>query len=306
MLLGPQRPRSNLRQAVERLAPDSGPIAVISSGWQEAEGDIDDVRELAGRPLHDLRLYHRAEMLFQSHPEFHAAYRARQDALKQQQRLYSLRLRHLMTAARQLMQAEGNPTMIAAEQRHAISQLRALDRHHVKRVQTIHREFQDRYAATLYQPLVEQVHAIRRELDQCQALLITGGNVLVLLNRIALFDLGSLIGGSDLIAWSAGAMVLSDRLLLFHDRLPEGRRAPELLGAGLGLVRGYVFLPDAKHRIRATDTVRLGLLSRRFASATCAMLDCDSLLQFDNGQLTHAEAARRIKSTGSIGVVRAS
>ncbi len=51
-LLGPQRPSVNLDAAFERLDDDQ-PIAVVSAGWQEAEGDIDDVSEIVRRPLVD-------------------------------------------------------------------------------------------------------------------------------------------------------------------------------------------------------------------------------------------------------------
>ncbi len=59
-LLGPQRPTVNL-DAAFRTLDDGQSIAVVSAGWQEAEGDIDDVHEIIKRPLVDLRLYRRAE-----------------------------------------------------------------------------------------------------------------------------------------------------------------------------------------------------------------------------------------------------
>lgn len=303
LLLGPQRPVSNLRAAVEQLELPEGPIATISAGWQEAEGDIDDVKALTGRALRDLNLYARAETLFQAHPELHEAYRARQGQLKEQQRLYRLRLKHLMVAARQVLRSDGDPTLLAAERRHAIAQLRALDRHHQQRVQSIHDDFTSRFGTGRYAPLKPHVIEIRQDLDACQALLITGGNIIVLLNRILLFDLGSLVGDRPIIAWSAGAMILGEQIVLFHDRTPEGRRDPELLGAGLGIVHGHILLPDARRRIRAKDPTRLALFSRRFAPATCAMLDDESMLQFDGRVLTSAHAVRRIKTNGSIGDV---
>jgi hypothetical protein len=102
------------------------------------------------------------------------------------------------------------------------------------------------------------------------------------------------------IAWSAGAMVLTDQIVLFHDRLPEGRRDSELLGPGLGIVPGYVLLPDARHRLRKRDPVRLNLLSRRFSPSTCVTLDSGSMLQFAASKVVAAEAAGRIKATGAI------
>jgi len=303
LLLGPQRPVSNLRRAIDSLSLEEGPVACISAGWQEAEGDTDEVQELIGRPLHDLNLYARTEDLFQAQPGLHDAYRSRQDQLKEQQRLYRLRLRHLMNAARQVLGSDGDPQLLATEQRHAIAQLRALDRHHQLRVQSIHSDFSARFDAAHYAPLSVHLDAIRKALDGCQALLITGGNIIVLLNRLLLFDVAKLLQQRHIIAWSAGAMTLSERIVLFHDRTPEGRRDPELLGAGLGILPGQIFLPDARHRIRTKNPVRLGLFCRRFAPATCTMLDSESLLRFDDNKLAFAEQASRLKANGSIGLV---
>lgn len=305
VLLGPQRPASNLAAAVEHLSPGDGPIATISAGWQEAEGDIDEVQQLVGRPLLDLGLYRRTEELFAAHSDLHDAYRSRQERLKEQQRFYRLRLRHLMVAARQVMRSEGDPTVLAAEQRHAVAQLRALDRHHLHSAGAIHADFTAHFAKEQFAPIAEHAMAIENILNDCEAVLITGGNVIILLNRLLLFGLGPLLGNRQLIAWSAGAMVLSEQIVLFHDRLPEGRRDAEVLGAGLGLISRYIFLPDAGHRIRAKDGLRLRVFCQRFSPSTCAMLDNNSLLRFAGGKLTAAEAVRRIKPNGAIGLVQA-
>ncbi|MDH3453468.1 MAG: hypothetical protein OEN20_13745, partial [Gammaproteobacteria bacterium] len=116
LLLGPQRPVSNLRRGVDSLSLKDGPIACISAGWQEAEGDTDDVQELVGRPLRDLNLYARTEDIFLAQPDLHDAYRSRQDQLKEQQKLYRLRLRHLMNAARQVLRSDVDPVLLATEQ----------------------------------------------------------------------------------------------------------------------------------------------------------------------------------------------
>lgn len=281
-----------------RAALPDGPVAVISAGWQEAEGDIDDVQQHVGRPVRDLLLYQRAEKIFEQHKDLQQAYRVRQERLIERQRLYRMRLRFLMDAARQVMRSDADAALLATEKRHAIAQLRALDRHHLKCVDDIHAEFAEGFGAGSYAPLAEDVAAIRALLDECQAVVITGGNVIVLLNRLLLFGLEVLLRDRQLIAWSAGAMVLSRQVVLFHDRMPEGRRDAELLGAGLGLLPEQVFLPDARHRLRSGDRLRMSLLGYRLAPATCIMLNHDSLLQFAGSTIVAAEEARRITRNG--------
>ena len=77
--------------------------AVVAAGWQEAESDIDDVAEAARRDVINLRLYGRADEVFAADAGLLAAYRARQDRLQELQRLYGLRLRRTMAAAREML-----------------------------------------------------------------------------------------------------------------------------------------------------------------------------------------------------------
>jgi len=300
LLLGPQRPTINLAAAVAEAGFEPRSLAVVSAAWQEAENDIDDVRAAMGLPLEDLELYARAEQAFAADGELEAAYRRRQDALKDQQRLYRLRLEQLALAARRLLSAEGDPAMLAAEQRHAIAQLRALDRHHLGRTEALHREFEQRFPASSWAPLLKHVVEIRAVLDAHDGLLITGGNIIVLLNRLRLFGLGELMASRHIVAWSAGAMALADRVVLYHDRMPQGLREPELLGSGLGLARKLVLLPDTMHRLDETDRLRAGLMSRRFAPHTCITLNSGASVELVDGRIRRAVDARRIGKTGRL------
>ena len=109
LLLGPQRPTANIAEAMAKAGLEPRSVAVISAGWQEAEGDIDDVRDIVGVPVTDLTLYSRAESLFEEHPPLRDAYRQRQETLKEQQRLYRMRLKQLAIAARNIIRAITGP-----------------------------------------------------------------------------------------------------------------------------------------------------------------------------------------------------
>ncbi len=304
LLLGPQRPVRNLGEAVDAAGFADAPMAVISAGWQEAEGDTNDVHELVRRPLEDLRLYGRAEAVFAADPALHAAYRRRQDRLQELQRLYQLRLKQLMVAARLTLRASGESDLVAAELRHAISQLRALDRHHLNRVQSIHAEFESAYSRHSSELLAGHAAEIERQLAGCRSVLITGGNVVVLLNRLRLFGVHRMLGRHDLVAWSAGAMALSDLIVLFHDRSAQGRRDPEVLAPGCSVLPGYVFLPNAKRRLRTRDEVRVDLFSRRFSPGVCVTLDSGADLLFDDNRLVRAGIARQLQTGGELARLR--
>lgn len=305
ILLGPQRPTVNLDKAEELACIQAGPLAVISAGWQEAENDIDHVREVISRPLDDLCLYARAEEILASDKGMAGDYRRRQDRLMEQQRLYRIRLKSLARAAREVLTGGGDPDMLAVEQRHAVAQLRALDRHHLHRTESICREFDESYNVAVTPSLARHNAEIQEVLQRCSGVLITGGNVAVLLNRIRLFGVDELLQEQPIIAWSAGAMVLAERVVLFHDRTPEGRREPEVLGAGCSILSGLVVMPDASRRLRENDRQRAGLMSRRFSPDTCVMIDSGTLLQLSDSTPVHADGIRKIDHDGRFTKVRA-
>lgn len=302
ILFGPQRPHTNLRDIVEYPDLPAGPIAVISAGWQENEAFTDDIGEIVGRPLRNLGLYQRADKVFADDHALHAAYRERQENLISLQRLYRGRLRQLIIATRQLQQGEASNDLLREEKRHAIAQLKALDRHHLRRVEAIHADYADAISATESAVLAQQAAEIAALLAGHEVVLITGGNVVVLLNRLRLFGLAELLSAKHIVAWSAGAMVLGDQVVLFHDRMPQRRRHPEFLSAGTGILPGYVFLPDAKHRLVGSNSTRVDLLCRRLAPANGVTLDSGSMLEFSDTSLRKATEARRL-SKGN-GLVR--
>ena len=87
LLLGPQFRAPNLRDALE-TAGLHGPVVTITAGWQEREGELGALEEHLGLHARDLRLYERAEAVFAQDGELQAAYRSRQNDLRQLQDLY--------------------------------------------------------------------------------------------------------------------------------------------------------------------------------------------------------------------------
>lgn len=304
ILLGPQRPVTNLASLAAKNELPAGPAAVISAGWQENEEFTEDVSEITGRPLHNLRLYQRADKVFADDPTLHGKYRERQDSLIELQRLYRARLRQLTIAARQLQQSEADTDLLKQERRHAIAQLKALDRHHLRRVDAIHASYADAISGANSAALARQTEEIATQLADCETVLITGGNVAVLMNRLNLFGMAELLSPKHIVAWSAGAMVLGAQVVLFHDRLPQRRRDPEFLSAGTGIIPGFVFLPDAKHRLNGSDRSRVDLLRRRLAPANGVTLDSGAVLRFSDGSLRTAEDARRLSESNGLVRVR--
>jgi peptidase E len=297
ILLGPQIPEHNVRQAVESFQ-QQGPVVAITAGWRDSEGETDELQAEIGRPVETLPIYQRAEHVFMHEPELKQLKRERQDKLLELQRLYRIRLAPTLAAARKLLRENANPDLLRLEQRAAINQLRALDRHHLRRIQAIHREFDSRRSELNLPGATAERDAVRQQLSEAGLVLIAGGHVAVLLNRIRLFRLGDLLANKNLIAWSAGAMALSDRIVLFHHNAPQGKRDAEILDAGLGIVPRRVLLPHAQSRLDWNNRKRMALFARRFAPARCCTLDNGSMIRFEDGRITATNRSSLIMRTG--------
>lgn len=314
ILLGPQTPVANIGQAIAEMPLNGsivgdpivgGPIVAITAGWRDSEGEIDDLQAEIGQPVEDLMLYHRAEEVFLREPQLRALKRERQDKLQELQRLYRIRLAPTVSAARKLMRIRSEPELLRVEQRAAISQLCALDRHHLRRIVAIHREFDSRRAQIQIPEAIAEREAVHKQLSNAGMVLIAGGHVAVLLNRIRLFRLGGILAQKPIIAWSAGAMALSDCIVLFHHNPPQGRRDAEVLDAGLGIVKRRVLLPQAKSRLDQNNRTRMALFSRRFAPAACCTLDNGSMIRLENNVVTAVSKSSVVMRSGRIKALEA-
>jgi peptidase E len=297
IMLGPQSPNANLKNAIELLSVN-GPAVSITAGWRDSEAETDELQSAIGSPVEDLNLYHQAEEIFTQEPELHALQRERQDQLLELQRLYRIRLTPAMIAARKLLREKGESDLLRLEQRAAISQVRALDRHHLQRISAIHRNFDTRRAELLIPSTATLLRSLHNKVADSGLVLIAGGHVAILINRIRLFRLGDVLAQKPIIAWSAGAMVLGERIVLFHDDAPQGKRDAEVLDAGLGIVKNVIPLPHAKSRLDWSIRNRMALFSRRFAPAKCCTLDNGSMIQIENNRMTSAIQSSVIMRTG--------
>jgi len=298
VLLGAQRPVPSLRSAVDALGL-SGPFALASAGWQEYEEDDDEIEEALGARVVNLRLHARGEQVFAEDRDFAVAYRQRQERLRQYQDLYRVRLEHAMAAAGAVLRRRVDPELVAAEEEACIQMIRLLDAQHLARCREQHARFEQKWK--LAERGVIQKH--RRELAErvadCSAVLIAGGHVAVLLNRLKLFDIAGLVGERALIAWSAGAMAISDRVVLYHDSPPQGRPIAEVLDTGVGMQPDVVPLTNPERRLRMDDRERVANYARRFAPALCLVLGKGSRVTHDGTSWGDAHSVKLLCEDGS-------
>jgi hypothetical protein len=302
-LLGPQHPAPRLRECLDAIGAGP-PYVSITAGWQEREGEIDELAAHVGAPVSDLRLYARAELLLAEDAALRAALRERQDRLQADQEHYRIRLRAQYAALLELEALPGSDPGLRAARRAALSDVRALDCTHERNTLREHAAFTRRASVSAHPALLREQRALAQAVAAAGTVLIAGGHVAVLLNRMRLFDLEPALAARRCVAWSAGAMALAERVVLYHDHPPQGASPAELLDRGLGLVAGVLPLPDAVRRLALNDPAHLARFARRFAPATCLLLDVGSWVGWDR-RATAAHQARRLSRRGAVFAVDA-
>jgi hypothetical protein len=290
--------------AVADLLEIAGPLAVVTAGWEEREDQDAELRDhLRGR-TENLRLYGRAEELFEADAGLARAWRERQERLRELQEAYRLRLAHALDAARELLAWPEPSPAIASEQTAAIEAVRELDRHHLEAIAAVHGEFERAVRPAERPSLVQQRDEVAAIVGRSAALAIAGGHVIVLLNRLRLFAAPAWLAGRPVLAWSAGAMALSRRVVVFHDSPPQGAGNAEVLEAGLGLFSEVLAFPHARRRLRLDDSRRVALLARRMAPSRCVLLDDGDRLFWNGSYWSAPEGIRWLEPDGAVGTAQ--
>ena len=302
-LLGPQYHAPSLGERFEELDLPDGPIAVVTAGWQEREGEDEELdTHLKGRSL-DLELYRRADHVFRADPEFREAHREMQHMLREVEGVYDLRLSYVVESVRRLLVAEGHQEVLEPEREHAIQQLRELDAWHLQRIVEERGEFEQKWKPMERDAVAHEREEVKSLLTNAPAVVITGGHVAVLLNRLRLFGMKELLDGKTLIAWSAGAMVLTERVVLFHDHPPQGPGNPEVVEEGLGLCPGIVALPDGRKRLDLGERHRVASFARRFLPDSCIVMGDGDCISWDGKTWSAHDEVQRLATAGEVETV---
>jgi hypothetical protein len=269
-LLGPQR-RPTLDTVAASLRLE-GPIATVTAGWQEREPADAALSERLGSRDVNLALYRRWLEVQDRDPEFAAAQRQLQGVLDEVQDIYLLRLDHALQAVYAVQRRAGDDQLRLGELAEAVAAVRDLDAAHLRRIGNVCCEFNQAWEPHDRPVIAGHCAAVARLLSDAAVLVVAGGHVGVLTDALRLFDVASSLR-SPVIAWSAGAMALTDRIVLFHDRAPQGPGHPEVYGSGLSVLRNVVPLPHARARLLLDDAPRMAVFARRFAPARCILLE---------------------------------
>lgn len=300
-LLGPQR-KPTVDAVAASLVP-SGTIATITAGWQEREPDDGELSTVLGGRDVNLLLHRRWLDVQERDPGFAAAERRLAEVLAELQETYLLRLDYALQAVYALQRRDGSERLRAAVLADAVEAVRQLDAAHLSRTGDIRGEF---YQAM--QPHDRPVIARHRAevaavLGEASGVAVAGGHVGVLTDLLHLFNIAAAVR-SPVIAWSAGAMAMTERIVLFHDRSAHGPGHPEVYGTGLSAVRNVVALPHARARLLLDDGPRMATFARRFAPARCVLLESGTRIDTE-GEGSLPRSTRMLAEDGRVTTLEA-
>ena len=278
-LLGPQR-RPTLDRAVRGT---DGPYATVTAGWRDREAEDGELDALLGGDSANLALHARWLDVVERDPEYAVAELEHRAVLEELQALYGVQLAAVLGAVRSVSDRVGDrPRAKAAALADAEALVRVVDEHHLARVREVAARFYAAWRLEEREVIAEHREAVHRVLAQTPVLVIAGGHVGVLAQLLHLFHVAPALP-PHVIAWSAGAMALTDRVVLFNDSTggPD-----EVYDEGLGRVPGVVLLPHARRRLHTDDAFRMAVMARRYAPARCVVLDDGARLDLgDDGAL---------------------
>ncbi len=300
-VLGPQRPTPNAPACLDELGGE-GTVLVITAGWRSDETDDEALKHHLGPDVVVLPLYTWFEVITRELPDLRAAYRPRQEELIRLRRLHRVRLHAALQVLRTLREQGLTDPVAQREYSDALRHVQALDDGMLAGADEIFARYAEPLAPWIQHPLVTSLRGkAEAAVREARTVVLAGGHVAVLLNRLRFFGVDLALqarhaAGGDIVAWSAGAMVLTERIVLFYDDPPEGAGYPELLDRGLGLVPGAVLLPHAKQRLRLERDDRVALFAQRFAPAACLGLENGAwLARRDEAWVNRGEAGAALQ-----------
>ncbi|MBA2661662.1 MAG: Type 1 glutamine amidotransferase-like domain-containing protein [Bradymonadaceae bacterium] len=291
MLLGPQSDYAEIAQVLDNLEV-SGTVALITAGWQENEAEDDTLARRMGRPRVNLALHARSEKAFGADADLACAAAARQKHLQHLQEFYRMRLDAVDDVASAIAVRHVDPLELDEQRQISVTQLRHLDADHLARCASVLDDFDATWKPRERQAVTTHSEEIAAVIEGCDAVVIAGGHILALLNRMRLFDVLARVGRRPIVAWSAGAMALTERIVLFHDSPPFGKNLAQVIDPGLGICPGVVVLPDMSRRVQLNKREKIGRFAQRMAPATCIALDPGSRIEFKDGVLQQVKAER--------------
>ena len=192
VLLGPQSEAATVVDALRSL-DIKGSVGLITAGWHDAEGDPAKIDPALAKRVHHIPLYGNAERVWKGDAELHQGHQAMQRAVRTARMAYNIRLANALNALAAIGTVEGDRAVVEEEQAAALEALRRLDGLHVDRIASLRAAYNARFSPEARSAVQKERNEVTRLVEPMEAVVIEGGHVAVLINRMRLFDLSSML-----------------------------------------------------------------------------------------------------------------
>lgn len=300
VLLGPQRFRQTAGVVASSLAPE-GTVATVTAGWRDREGHDDELDEAMGGRSANLGLYFRLGQVIADDPVFAAAAAAFNRGVEEANTLYRVRLQHATDSLYATLRHPVREDLVESSLRAGLQSLRDIDSWYLWLLSELEGELWADGGVDTSDAVATQRGEVAGILSGASLLAIAGGHVAFLIRCLRLFQVDP-PRTLPVMGWSAGAMALTDVVVLYNDNGPEGVRPAEVWDRGLGRAPGVVAMPHARRRLQLDDRVRNQVLSHRFAPAHVLLLD-DGMRVSVGADATLPDKARIVALDGKVSTV---
>jgi hypothetical protein len=279
ILLGPQRFLTTAGTVVKTLREhpraegnSDGPVATVTAGWQDrepADHELDEVMEGRSR---NLGLYGRLSDVLTHDEHFAAQALAHRDAMDELAGIYSLRLQRALDTVYAVGRRPAREDVADAAFTDAVREVRDIDAWYLGVVDRLYGELEESAPPERSELVARHRHEVGELMSDASVLAVAGGHVGILVRCLRLF---AVVPPPEMpvVAWSAGAMAMTERVVLYNDNGPQGVQGAEVWDRGIGRVRDVVAMPHARRRLHLDDPVHARVFVRRFAPASCLLLD---------------------------------
>jgi Peptidase family S51 len=296
-LLGPQRFLTTAGTVVRSVAQE-GTVATVTAGWQDRESADDELHEVMAGRSRNLELYRRLVEVIETDDHFAAQALAHRDAMDELAGIYSVRLQRALESVYVVARRPARHDIADSAFADAVRGVRDIDAWYLRSVDQLYGELQTAAPPESSEPISRHRAEVAELLRDASVLAVAGGHVGILLRCLRLFEAAP--RDLPVVAWSAGAMAMTERVVLYNDVGPQGVQGAEVWDRGAGRVRDVVAMPHARRRLELDDPVLTRTLVRRFAPAACLLLDEGTQVEV-GGDGRVPDDARVLTETGAPG-----
>ena len=220
VLLGPQRFLTTAGTVVHSVAPD-GPVATVTAGWQDREAADDELDEVMGGRSRNLHLYGRLSDVLTTDDHFATEALRHRDAMDELAGIYSLRLQRALDSAYVVARRPARDDIAESAFADAVRGVQDIDAWYLRAVDELYGELETAAPPESSEEIARHRHEVAELLRDATVLAVAGGHVGILLRCLRLF---AVVPSPEVpvVAWSAGAMALTERVVLYNDLGPQG------------------------------------------------------------------------------------